>query len=246
MPFKKQEQIMEFPTGDELTSDMIGIGMLFGGTRSESPSIEQTLVAASIEGLINKDGRVMSLLTDWITVHHERIYVDRLYQLLNELDPIQYKPVLIYWAANAQRLKSDPRFAKIAKFYRGSRINYERIGRSDDDISYDGTDFLISRNGEDERFLNTCIRVPNKTLRHRPDDILQPLELAHLHSTYKYRILFGSNIRADMWAILKKSPGLTPAELARRCKCSYTAAYVAKKDFELIRLLRKPKRKRAA
>jgi len=244
--FKRSELPTEYLTGDALTEDMIGIGMLFGGTPSENPQIEQTLVAASIEGIMGHDGRVISVLTDWITIHHERIYMDRLYQLLRELDPVRFNPVLIYWAANAQRLKKDPRFSKIAKIYHGPRVNYERIGSMNDTTTYDATDFLIQRNGEDDRFLGTCLRVPNKTIRHRLDDVLPPKRLALQHDVYRYRVLFGANIRADLWATLKKMPDTSPADLARECLSSYTAAYTAKKDFEFIRSLRKPKRSKAA
>jgi hypothetical protein len=239
MGFKKEILPKSFSSGDQLTEDMIGIGMLFAGEASKDPNIENTLVAASIEGLIQGDGRVMSLLTDWLTVHRERINVERLYQILRVLDSKKYQPVLIYWAANAQRFRTDPRFSKMRELYKGPRINYFKI-RLEHRESYDGTDFLIQKNGEDERFTETCIRVPNKTLRHRPRDILSPEELAKRHLTYRYRIMLGSNTRADLWAALKRDSRLTPAELARTCFCSYKSAYMARRDFDLIRGLRTP------
>lgn len=241
MPFKQNNDPIDYQTGEDLTADMIGIGMLFGGDSKREPPIERTLVAASIEGLMNDDGRVMSLLTDWISMHYQRIYVDRLYQLLRALDPARHLPILIYWTANAQRLKKDPRFSKIAKLYQGPRVNYERMGRHQDESFYDGTDFLIQKNGEDERFKGTCIRVPNKTLRHRLTDILPAKELALQHSFFRYRAFFGSNLRADVWATLNNSPGLSAAELARKCHCSYTAAHSIKKDFSFARNLGKPR-----
>ncbi len=246
MAFKKNTAPVNFLNGDALTPDMIGIGMLFGGSPSANPPIERTLVAASIEGIMKHDGRVIALLTDWLTVHYERVYVDRLFQLLDQLDPIEFKPILVYWTANAQRLKKDPRFAKIAKLYQGPRINYEQIGKTKDNVSYDATEFLIQRNGEDERFIGTCLRVAKKTIRHRLDDILPPEKLGLQHLTYWYRALLGSNVRADLWTSLKQRPDLSPAELARHCDSSYTAAYLAKKDFEFMKRLRSAKRRKAA
>lgn len=245
MAFNKPKFSWSARTGDELTADMISIGMRFGGKASKNAQIENTLAAASIEGLIKKDGRVMALLTDWITVHHTRINVDRLYQILLQLDPKEFKTVLIYWTANAQRLKADPRFKKLEKFYKGSRVNYGKIGDLDT-AEYDGTDFLILRNGEDKRFAETCLRVPNLSIRHRLRDVLSPEVLAANHLIYRHRVLLGANIRADLWAALQENPRLSPADLARLCSASYTAAHHAKRDFSLLKEMRKAKKENAA
>ncbi len=108
----------------ELTKDMISIGMLFSGEPSVDANIEDTLLSAPIKGLINRDGRVMSLLTDWLTLHRQKINVDRLTKIVSLLSKQDYRRIIIYWAATAQRFSSDPRFKKLSRLYKKKRMNY--------------------------------------------------------------------------------------------------------------------------
>jgi hypothetical protein len=54
-----------------------------------------------------------------------------------------------------------------------------------------GTQFQISRRGEDERFAGTVLRVPTGTLRDRSTDVLSPEALARLHPGYRDRVRRG-------------------------------------------------------
>jgi hypothetical protein len=64
--------------GDELTSAMVGIGLLFAAKATRDPNIEDTLLAASAEGMDRHDLRVLAMLVTWLAVHHARINADRL------------------------------------------------------------------------------------------------------------------------------------------------------------------------
>ncbi len=46
------------PSGDALTADLVGIGLLVGGEGSRDPNIEDTLLFASVEGMERDDLRV--------------------------------------------------------------------------------------------------------------------------------------------------------------------------------------------
>jgi hypothetical protein len=59
---------------------MVGIGMLFASRGAREPNIEDTLIAASMDGLVRDDLRVLSVLTTWIQVHHPWINADRLWR----------------------------------------------------------------------------------------------------------------------------------------------------------------------
>lgn len=220
MAFKRDIYPTILPNGETLTKALIGIGFRFNGTRSHDVNIEDTLIAASLEGL-HGDGRVLSLLVDWWEIHHSRVNADRFVQLVEHYSREATPSFIAFWAAQAQRFKSDVRLMRLVK--RAPKKRFDFLGER--------TDFLVSKNGEDPRFIKTCLRVPQKVFRHRLDDILSPVELAKIHAAYRHRVLMGPSYRADMWALLSRKPDLSPAELARPCYGSYPTAFGVKRDF---------------
>jgi hypothetical protein len=234
MSFKRELLPRAWSRDEKLTGDMNGIGFIFSGPVNYDANIEDTLVAASIEGIIGRQGRIMSLLTDWITVHSSKINVDRLTTILSALDPKDMRSVQIYWCATAQRLSRDSRFQRLRNLYHGPRVDYLAMLENEKNEENLGTNLLIKKNGEDVRFIGTCIRVPSLVLRHRLRDVMAPDRLAKHHSGYKFRVMFGPTYRADLWALLKKHRNLSISELARRAYCSYNTAKMVKDDFDLI------------
>jgi len=221
MSFKRQLFPPYFSHGESLTSDMVSIGIRVAkNLPKEEANIENTLVGASIEGM-KGDYRTLSLLVDWIGIHAERINVDRLTQII-KLFPD--KKIKIFWTAIAQWQKSDWRFRKLVKLYRGVSLN----------LLEERGDFLIQKHGEDKIFLNSVLRIPDHFLRHRQQDILTPEELSRKHGAYYYRILIGPTYRADMWALLERHPKLSPSELARRTYGSFPTAWKVKRDWILL------------
>ena len=221
MSFKRIVMPETFATGKALTGDLIGIGMLLAGKRKANVNIENTLVAASLEGL-GGDLRVLSLLVDWFDAHSERVNADRLYRMVTTLES---KSVHAFWSALSLWKKADPRFLKLASSYKGPRIN----------LLTTGTDFQISRHGEDTRFVGTPLRAPKGAgLRHRPADILPPERIARIHRAYYYRIIIGPTYRADMWADLEQDPELSAAELARRSYGSFATAWQVKREWQIL------------
>lgn len=231
MSFKRRILPKVFKTGDALTADLIGMGMLFSGKATKNPNIEDTLISASIEGFSHGDQRVISLMVDWIEIHGSRINVDRLTRMVQLLDPHRFWKERIFWTAIAQRNSSDPRFKRMAQVYSGPRINYFKLLEQENDP----TDFFIQKNGEDSRFEDTCLRVPLQVIRHRTTDILSPKKLSRIHSPYYFRVLMGPSYRADLWAFLQENPDSTPAEMARECYASHKTARQVKRDALLLK-----------
>ena len=221
MAYKRATAPRNPASGEDLTRAMTGIGMRFTAEPAKDPNIEDTLIAASIEGMEQGDLRVLSVLVTWIQIHCQWINADR---LTRAVSTEQSERVKAFWAATAQWQKKDRRFARMSKLYTGPRINILTVG----------TDFQINRKGEDPRFENTPLRVPADTLRNRESDVITPTELAGTHSTYRRRILMGPTYRADMWAELEKHPTLSAAELARRTYGSFATAWQVKKDYEIL------------
>ncbi len=221
MTYKRIVVPGNFSTGTKLNKALIGIGMSFAGKSQRNPNIENTLIAASLTAIGDCDYRLLSVLTYWIQIHYPWINVDRLYRVLKT---IQSEKILSYWSAIGIWLSSDRRFLKFKNLYKGKSIN----------LLETGTDFQISRHGEDERFASSKLRVPANLLRARPSDVLQPTQLAKIHDIYRHRILQGPTYRADMWAIVELSPELSAADLARKTYGSFATAWKVKHDWAIL------------
>ncbi|MCF6227732.1 MAG: hypothetical protein L3J82_03565 [Planctomycetes bacterium] len=208
------------PPAETFTRQMRSIGLRFAAQNTASADIEQTIILASIEGM-GGDFRVLSVLTAWLGVHAGYINIDKLHRLLKTIND---KRVIAYWRAIGQWQSKDKRFLKIVKLPSTKRIDVLPIG----------TDFLIKRNGEDIRFVNTAIRTPTKALRDRIADVLPPEMLAAKHAGYRNRVKMGPSWRADVWTQLELDPKISTAEAARRAGCSYAAAWAVHRDFRLL------------
>ncbi len=195
--------------------------MRFASDASSEPNIEDTLLAASVEGMVRDDLRVISVLVTWMQIHYPWINADRLTRIVSNEKSLRVKA---FFAATAARLKKDRRFARMAKLYTEPQIDILRVS----------ADFQIERKGEDHRFENTVLRVPSGVLRFRQSDVLAPSELARVHSTYRQRIFMGPTYRADMWAALENEPTMTAAKLARQTYGSFATAWQVKKDFKIL------------
>ena len=218
------------PSADDLTADLVGIGILIGGEGSRDPNIEDTLVFASVEGMDHGDLRVLATMVTWFGVHLGRVNADRLTRLVALQES---RRVRAFWSALAHWRAADRRFARLGRRYRGPRI----------DLLPTGTDFQVDRHGEDARFAGTCLRVPANVLRDRPADVLSPVGLAEQHRPYSWRLVIGATYRADMWAALEQMPGLSPSTLARVTYGSFATAWQVKRDFGMWR---HPHRRRMA
>lgn len=221
MSFKRLTSPRVALEGEALTSALVGIGMALAAKPLRNPNIEDTLLAASIEGMEQDDRRVLALLMTWLEVHADWINADRLTALV-ACHPGER--VRAFWSAVAQWLGKDRRFARLAKAYQGPRL----------DLLKTGTDFHLHRSGEDSRFAGGPMRVPAGILRNRRGDVLTPQELARRHNAYRRRILLGPSYRADMWAELDQDPNLSAAELARRSYGSFATAWHVKRDWEVL------------
>jgi hypothetical protein len=218
MTYRRAFAPAQAPSADSLTADMVGIGLLVGGEGARDPNIEDTLLFASVEGVEGGDLRVLAVLVTWFGVHFGRANADRLTRLVALQES---KRIRAFWSALAQWRSTDRRFARLARSYRGRRI----------DLLTTGTDFQVGRHAEDSRFAGSRFRMPANVLRDRPADVLTPVELAARHSGYRWRLVIGPTYRADMWAALEREPGLPAAALARRTYGSFATAWQTRRDF---------------
>jgi hypothetical protein len=233
---------------------MAGIGMAFAEAPASAPRIEDTLVAASVEGMDRDDLRVLSVLLQWLEIYQPWVNADRLFRAVATSDSPR---VRAFWASIGLWLGKDRRFARLVGLYEGARI----------DLLREGTAFQVRRRGEDPRFEGSPLRVPAGVLRQRVSDVHPPEEMARRHPGLRFRILMGPSYRAEMpfrqipqartlgslkppschcadfplllmcrsvRTELEREPGLTAAELARRTYGSFATAWGVKKDFGLL------------
>ncbi len=231
MSFKRNVLPRTLNKGAELDNDLAGIGIHVACDKpSTDPNIEDTLVAASVDELIDGNSRVLALITNWIELHFERLNVDRLFSIVSSLDPEKYKPVRIYWTAIGQWLAKDRRFQRLATLHKGKSTPLLAL-KSEPNVTQD----LIRRNGEDERFKGTALVVPNLVLTHRPKDIMSAREISEFHMPFRYRVMMGPSFRADMWAHLRREPNATAYKVARETYGSYESARRAKRDYLIVK-----------
>lgn len=209
------------PAGEDLTAALVGIGVQLAADPKADANIEDTLVAASVEGMDRDDLRVLAVLVQWLGVHHAWVNADRLVRLVQAQES---RRVRAFWAACGRWLKKDRRLARLARLYRGERVELLRVGGA----------FQLRRHGEDARFAGGPLCVPSNLLRERDADVLVPAALARRHRAYRWRVLIGPSYRADMWAALEAEPGLTASELARRTYGSFSTAWQVKHDRSLL------------
>ncbi len=221
MAFSRMTRCEPTPASDELTARMVGIGLSFAASPHVDADIEGTLVHASTAGMVDGDLRVLAVLTTWLGVHHMHVNADRLVRLVGAQTSAR---VHAYWASIATWQEKDRRLARLAAIYNGAPV----------ELLPTGTAFQIKRHGEDERFVDSCLRAPKGTLRDRPQDVLSPEVLVRRHAGYRNRVLMGPSFRADVWTVLEKEPRLTVAEVARRAACSFATAWQTVQDFRLL------------
>jgi len=164
---------------------MAGIGMAFAATPSPAPNVEDTLFAASVEGMDRDDLRVLSVLLQWLEVYQPWINADRLFRAVSTSDSPR---VRAFWAAVGLWLGKDRRLARLARLHEGARV----------DLLREGSSFQLRRRGEDPRFEGTPLRVPAGVLRRRASDVHPPEEMAKRHPGLRFRILMGLSYRAEM------------------------------------------------
>jgi len=222
MSYKRKIKTVQYASSDLLTKMLIGIGIKIGDMVGvKNPNIEDTIISAVLEGIAS-DYRTLSLITNWIEIHFERINVDRLFRAAQEIDESQARA---YFANLAFMLTPDRRFEKFKKLYKGDKI---LLGQNKE-YSY-----LVDRHGLDGRFEKGKLIIAQKTLRDRKEDILSIQDLAKLHKIYYYRLLIGPTYRADMMATLNLNPNLSISDLARTTYGSFATAWAVMNDYKFL------------
>ncbi len=209
------------PPLDDTPSMLAGIGCNLNAFPVMNADIEYTLYKASQEALKDLDFRTLSLIVHWIDIHGSIVNVPRLKRLLRT----STKETQRLWRAIAEWRQTHHKWQSLLSL----KAPIDRW-----ELLPVGTDFQISRKGEDSRFIGTDLRIPMGLLPIREGDILSPKHLIQQHPTYANRIRFGVCLRADLWTHLQIDPSLSAAQLAKKTGCAFASAWEIKRDFDLL------------
>ncbi len=233
MSFKRIIIPREERSKDQLTSDMAGIGMHFNAYPNREANIEDTIYFASIDGMIGRDLRTLSVVVKWLESYYRWINIGRLTRIVEQCE---HDRVKAFWMAIAIWKNTDIRFKRLSRIYSGPTVE---LIQPPFDISYH-----YERHGKDRRFKDGPLGVPANMLRDREMDVVSPEKTAIDNLYVRYRIMMGPTYRSDMWAALDINPNLTPAELARQTYGSFPTAWQVKKDWEVVSRGRQKRKKK--
>ena len=206
---------------EDITSLLSGIGCSLGAESYKNADIEYTLFLASEESLKQLDFRILGLIVQWVDIHDSYLNHPRLLRFIKTAASITQR----FWRAIAQWKQENRKWSKFL-LLEAQSSHFELLPV--------GTEFQIQRKGEDPRFENTDLRIPNGVLRAREGDILSQKQLIRFHRTYANRVRFGVCLRADLWSLLEEDSSLTPTQLAKKVGCAFASAWEVKQDFMLF------------
>lgn len=184
--------------------------------------IEKTLIDSAFEA--QKDYRILSLLMTWISVHGDRVIIEKLFKLSS--------------AAQNER-GHNPIINGIAVW--GTVCGYNRfkryISHSKQDeylVDREMTESFESFQGLKEDWLKYGVKVPLKMVRIRIDDILSDEDLARSNLQYRNRLLVGASWRADILTAVELGMK-TATEISKKTGCSYEPAHRVLKEITLAK-----------
>ena len=206
---------------EDISSLLSGLGCALAVEPHRNADIEYSLFLASKESLEHLDFRLLGLLVQWIDIHESYINHPRLLRLVKTSS----SRTKHFWKAIAQWKQTHRKWSKFLLLDSPpSRFELLPIG----------TAFQIQRKGEDPRFVDTDLCIPNGLLRVRNGDVLSKKQLVGFHHIYANRVRFGVCLRADLWSLLELDSGLNSTQLANKVGCAFASAWHVKQDFLLL------------
>jgi hypothetical protein len=182
--------------------------------------IEKTIYDATLE--IPSDPRLLSLLCSWVSVHGERVIVEKLMRLQKKSS----SPWLIALAI----------FAENNGFHKWKRL----IKKQEDEmflINKELAKSSIQMKGEEPRMHEHNFLIPLGSIRLRSRDALTVRELARANAQYRNRLIYGAAIRSDVITAIEAGIE-TPYAIAKAIGCSYEPAHRIFGEYQLVKDLK--------
>ena len=201
-----------------LTAKLKAIGFRLWGDAKKLDGfvdIERTLHEAALGSAI--DGRLFSLLCTWVSVHGDKVVIEKLMKLQKK-ENASWLVAVVVFAENKglHKWKRLLRKQKQELFF----------------VSLESAMSQIARKGEIAGMREQNIFIAQNEIRIREDDVLSSKQLAKFNRQYRNRFLYGACVRADViTAIEQGTPN--PYQIAKIVGCSQGPAYRIMKEYQL-------------
>lgn len=188
-------------------------------------SPEEALIALSLDQDTLSDKKNLILFITWMTVHYKLIHVERLKSMLIEFNLPLISQAIIAGIISTI-LPYDHRFKVIIKMLEKSLSTVSEPLFKDDA-------FMLRKRGEDPHF--SLYKLQIAKLEIETQRKLKPItQMIKDNPWIKNRILFGSNLRADIATIRELELASTAYAASKLAKCSPNAAKRNWDDLELV------------
>jgi len=196
----------------------LGVAFAFGSRTQCDP--ETALINFVNSSEFPEDKKMMSIVLLWLKKYSSFVHIEKLKTPAKNLSG---DALLLLGAIAVKCINfGDHRWKSIEKLARTKSKSYTSILRD--------SDALINRNGLDADFLKFGIRVIPIT----PEDkkkLIKREQIFKMNSWLRQRLLFGTNLRADIATAIQLKLSDTAYGAAKLLGCSMNAAYRNWKDL---------------
>lgn len=202
---------------EEILSNMIGLGIMFVGKRPDfrkSPVTPEQAIVAALP-YAKEDFLVLQLLHTWIKKNHNLIHAELLNKQVQTID----NKVDIAILGGLLAYTEDKRFNSIIS--KINRIKPEQNSEIEKSISFAAK---IGQFPYDKVMSRFGVMITELVTEQNDKKFLNREKMAAFNPFIKCRLLFGSNARADVAALM--SLGINnPTEIKNILNCSYETAH---------------------
>jgi hypothetical protein len=191
----------------------LGIAFAVNKSKTKNADPEKTLLASLNE--FGEDRKLLKLVLAWLVEFGDLVHIERVKALAANLSTKE----LAWLGGIAALQKGDRRWSTVVEFVR------KKLGRYPPIHQVSQLDLLqAERSGADQTFLSFGLKIPIveaadvKKVRVRADALEDNLWL-------RLRMLFGTNWRADVAAVMVLKTAETSYQAAKILHCSGEAAY---------------------
>ena len=183
--------------------------------------IEETLIEVIKES--RKDSRLLGILINWIGKHGDQIILDKFLKKLALQDDITIDdPILQFMIASAL-INGHRKWKKVFKIKPNNPLY---------PIDKDLLISSIKMKGKNEDYAKIGVIIPIGFLKSKESNAFSQEELSKINVQYRNRLIYGSNIRADVITAIEC--GLeNPFIISKEIGCSYEPAYRIMKEYKI-------------
>ncbi len=198
---------------NNLSAQWASLGITFS-VKSELTSPEEALLSLIKSGEFPEDKKMLSLAIMWLNEYSNLVHIERLKNM--SLNLTAFEKAVLCAISKKMTTKGDLRWAIILKKYSKELKNVKfDIGNDSVIIKMKGHDLDFSEFGI---AVAPLIAADNKKMFSRSKIISNNIWL-------KNRLLFGTNVRADIATLIQLKLVKNGYEAAKKAHCSMTAAY---------------------